>query len=285
MKIPRYWKKGEVTVKDEEGKEVKFACYGWSENNLAEAEERGKERAQKVAERYLQGDDRDFYQYSDRQLREEILDEIKSTDGRVLALITRNAYGCHVLNCAGAMFVDIDIPPQSTGLVALIKSIFGVKNLTRSDKEKQSIEILRNLAKIDASFGARVYRTSAGLRYLLTHAVVNPSDQSTISAMESLGSDELYIKLCKAQDCFRARLTPKPWRCGLKQPVVRYPWTDDGLKDAFLKWEGQYNESAEKYATCQLVEVVGNENMHPEIAPIVELHDRCTKVSVSLPLA
>jgi hypothetical protein len=32
--------------------------------------------------------------------------------------------------------------------------------------------------------------------------------------MRFLRADPDYVRLCAVQECYRARLTPKPWRCG-----------------------------------------------------------------------
>ena len=48
--------------------------------------------------------------YPNRPFREQIIRELKDAAGQTSAVITRNAYGCLVLNTARMMFVDIDLP-------------------------------------------------------------------------------------------------------------------------------------------------------------------------------
>ena len=50
------------------------------------------------------------YAYGTRPLREEIIQEIHSRAGDITGIVTRNSYGCLVLNTAEAMFVDVDLP-------------------------------------------------------------------------------------------------------------------------------------------------------------------------------
>ena len=52
------------------------------------------------------------------------MQEIKNGSGEAAAVITRNSYGCLVLNTVRAMFVDIDLPePKPSG--GLFKRLFG----------------------------------------------------------------------------------------------------------------------------------------------------------------
>ena len=45
---------------------------------------------------------------------------------------------------------------------------------------------------------------------------IAPADQ----VFDTLGADPPYRRLCRTQKCFLARLTPKPWRCGVAKPPV-----------------------------------------------------------------
>ena len=51
--------------------------------------------------------------YADRPLREEVLRRVEGADGTLLGLVTRNAYGCEVLNTDKVMFVDGDPPARA----------------------------------------------------------------------------------------------------------------------------------------------------------------------------
>ncbi|KAG1246597.1 hypothetical protein G6F68_014572 [Rhizopus microsporus] len=65
----------------------------------------------------------------------------------------------------------------------------------------------------------RAYRTPAGLRVLAMHATFPPEDEQLQAVFKALGADTLYARMCRLQHCFRARLTPKPWRVGLKHRI------------------------------------------------------------------
>ena len=64
-------------------------------------------------------------------------------------------------------------------------------------------------------WGVRVYKTCAGYRGLVTHATFDPTADATLDLMRQFRCDPQYVTLCKRQESFRARLTPKGWRCKL----------------------------------------------------------------------
>lgn len=289
MKFPRYWAKVEsdLTVHNPgTGAPMKFSCWGWSDVSRPEAEEKGRGRAKAVEEKLRQGQRPDRYLYGDQPMREEVQEEWKNAEGAVYAAVTLNAYGCQVLNTTNIMFVDVDLPEASKSLAQSLKRLFGgAPSPSQGDRERPAMEKIEAMVQMDPKCGVRVYRTRAGLRYLLTHSHAKPSDQATLKAMEVLGADPLYVKLCRMQECFRARLTPKPWRCGVSALNVRYPWAEKRVEQMVRNWCDSYRRKADRYATCALVNHLGSTNMDAEIARVVEYHDRLTKAGSGLELA
>lgn len=236
MKFPKYWAKGSTefspnTRNPQTGQDGGlFSCWGWSDVSVEEAEKKGAERAEAAKKTIREkgwADDKYSYGDSDRPFREEVLEEWAEGDEDPYAVVSVNSYGCKVLNTNSVMFVDVDLPEQQ-GCLALLKHM--VKSLVGSGEpsprevlEEEALAKLRGLAKSDPKFGVRVYRTSAGLRYLLTHVHADPASAATSRIMELLGADPLYVKLCERQECFRARLTPKPWRCGMQSAHKFFP--------------------------------------------------------------
>ena len=53
----------------------------------------------------------------------------------------------------------------------------------------------------------------------------------------------LYRRLCRTQKWFRARLTPKPWRCGFENPPCRWPWPDGRAEARYKDWETRYKKA------------------------------------------
>lgn len=103
--------------------------------------------------------------------------------------------------------------------------------------------------------------------------------------MTELDADPLYQKLCRVQECFRARLTPKPYRCKVKLSLARYPWRDEDDKNAFLRWQKVYQRQAKEFATCHFVEHLGDQTMTDDEQEMVRLHDELTRANSDLPLA
>jgi len=294
MNIPRYWAKGltrhDVRMRSPftDKQMGPLSCWGWSNTSVKEARERGSKRADAVAEMILKGNRPDHYLYGDRPMREEIVDEWKRGNKTTYAAVTLNAYGCQVLNTASTMFIDVDLPMASGWELFKhrVSGLFGKNGPSPQERnEADALAKVQSMVKADNRFGIRAYRTRAGLRYLITHSHADPTSEITFNIMEVLGADPLYIRLCKVQECFRARLTPKPWRCGSHALPVGFPWKDDKEEQKARAWIDAYTNKAKGFATCSLINHYGSTTMDEEISRIVSFHDTFTKALSGLDLA
>jgi hypothetical protein len=284
MNIPHYWASASAAARDRLGKPLALKCWRWSGSSREEALRQAREALERAAGKVARGEALGRYGYSDRPFREEILEEIRDGRGALVGVITRNAYGVLVLNAAGAMFIDIDFPPRSA--LESLRSLWQRARGSREEpQETAALAAVRRLMERNSGWGARVYRTRAGLRCLLTHATFDPTAASTGELMRRLGADPLYARLCVNQACFRARLTPKPWRCGASKPPSRYPWEDPGAERRYRDWQQRYEAAADSYATCRLIETLGTGWTHPDIQRILPVHDGQTRVGRPLALA
>ena len=278
MNFPPFWARGSSG---------NFICWRWSSQSIAEAQSLADQAARQVAELFRAGEPlpRHGGYYPNRPFREQVLQEIRSAAGELSAVVTRNSYGCRVLNTARVMFVDIDLPqPKPAG--GLIKRLFGKPNLAPpGDAQNEAMTRIENWTRNHPEWGWRVYRTRAGLRLLATQDLVEADSDAARAVFASLGADPLYRVLCKTQKCYRARLTPKPWRCGIHSKPERWPWLDGKREKLFHKWEAQYQSFSFNWATCALLRQIGNPTVHPEVQPILTLHDQTTRVESKLPLA
>ena len=257
----------------------------WSFHSLAEAQSLATQAAQQIAERIRHGDiPHDHRYYPDRPFREPVLREIKNGAGETAAVVTRNSYGCLVLNTARVMFVDVDLPePKRPGL---FKRLFGKPEIAPPDNpQNEAIAKAELWARNHSGWGWRIYRTRAGLRLLATHALFDPETATSDGVFDALGADPLYRKLCQTQKCFRARLTPKPWRCRLLKPPARWPFESEKAEARFKKWEREYQFETENRATCQFVRKIGNADVHPDVQLILGVHDETTRAESKLELA
>ncbi len=173
-------------------------------------------------------------------------------------IITRNRYGCLVLNSVSLCFADVD--RFRAGFWA---SLFGNKK----KEEAALVAFLRRLCAADESLSARLYRTAHGWRVILRGAGLTVGSVREDRLFEALQCDPLYRKLCRSQLCWRARLSPKPFYRGLK----RYRQPANAQLRA-QEWVEAYEKATAGVAVCRLLETFGPA-LHD---PMVELHDAAT---------
>jgi hypothetical protein len=291
MKLARYWTResGEATGLD--GRRVSVVARGWSNESLAAARELARTTARRLAERLAGGRaEPERYPYGERPLPEPVLREFRSGAGAdPSAVVTRNAYGALVLNARELMFVDIDRDDTPSaapvaGLVSGIRSLFG-KAPPASPKAENPV--LAGVQRVAESNGlaARVYKTAAGYRAIITNVHLDAGSGSSEGLLQQFDADPLYVRLCRMQQSFRARLTPKPWRCGLRAPAVSFPYDTPEDESRFRAWEATYASTASRYATCRYVATFGDARIAPEFEDLVHYHDQETRASTTLPLA
>ncbi|HEU0299414.1 MAG TPA: hypothetical protein VFR37_08175 [Longimicrobium sp.] len=199
-------------------------------------------------------------------------------------------------NPAAAIKELVDTLPIPGGVKSILGGLFGggggsarpstpTPPPTPTDPASAALGRLRAWISAHPDWRVRVYRTHSGLRYLVTHAIFTPQDPQVQAAMTSLGADPQYVRLCQAQKSFRARLTPKPWRVGMENPPVSFPYEGQAEEGAMREWASRYDRASQGRATCQLVEELGSGTEHPEVAPLRALHDEHTRAASGLPLA
>lgn len=160
------------------------------------------------------------------------------------AQLTVNSYNSLVLNSPNLFIADIDQGDPRLSPYATAKD------------EREVLASLSDLARFDAQYEReepirgeswRLYRTHSGYRLICTSRPIGHGEMwYALRLLRFLKADPRYIDLCKTQECFRARLTPKPWR-----------------------GEDRCN------AVCYLMNEIGDE-VHPAIAEQLRLHDDLT---------
>ena len=277
MNFPRFWQAlhtGKVTT------------WGWSDTSNEDALAKAGERQRHVFA-WLGGDQQKRlgnYGYPNRPMREEVLREFPGTDGTPAGVLTRNSYGCVVLNTAGLLFVDVDTPEGSIG--SFFARLLGRKTPTPQEVLEEALrEKLRAWAAARIDWRWRMYRTRAGVRLMAVHRPFAPEDPVVLQAFEQFGADRLYRALCKTQKCFRARLTPKPWRCDVSKPPWGWPWRDAPAEASFREWEREYISKTSAFATCRLLGEFGSSPAAPEFAEMIRTHDDATRADAEMPLA
>ncbi|AOA59796.1 hypothetical protein [Acinetobacter larvae] len=125
----------------------------------------------------------------------------------------------------------------------------------------------------------RLYRTPSGLRLMATHQFFAANDPVVKDFFDFMGVDAVYAQMCIRQQCFRARLSAKPWRIkGFQQERPRTLWPVAAHQQELRqKWIAQYEQQAAPYAACHYLEEMGSSRVDRQLASIIDLHDRESK--------
>lgn len=281
MKLAKYWVWDSATAHG-----VKVRCRGWSNESEAAAHRKAQQIGETMARRIASGDmdpANTGYLYGDRPLPEPVLETLAG------GLITRNAYGAAVLNTSALMFLDIDREdaaqaPAALDLFSGLRSLFGKAPAAPPPQASQVVSEMEAVARRH-EVGLRIYRTAAGYRGIVTNRRYTPGSEEAQKLLSAFRCDPLYVRLCEAQESFRARLTPKPWRCGLYPLPVKFPIESQTAEGVLQDWLRRYQANSARNATCRLVNAVGPEATDPELAALIARHDRETKANTQMPLA
>ncbi|WP_435950440.1 hypothetical protein [Psychrobacter sp. DM8] len=156
-----------------------------------------------------------------------------------------------------------------------------------------------------------LYETPAGFRIIATHDIIAPSAKVVTEWFTTFYADANYVRLCQAQQCFRARLTAKPWRMSEvndKRVLDKnIPTTDfwsmpaedvdsDENQSRYIeleardKWIVDYDTFAKGYRACRYVESfsgrdANTQRKHETIQAFIRWHDKICQVDKELPLA
>lgn len=326
MIVPRYWAEGKVRHR-EVGKQVTMRRFGWSDDSQKDAQDIADARAKDALGRFLSGEKLMRYEpktpYNGADgvpIREEIVDRRGET------VLTRNSYGALCLNTPDVFFIDVDFEALKT-LRCLTRVIFVIlviiasaalwngadvrthvlialgsaicapllASLVRTaDMKARGGRVRFAMRKVDRFiegnplWNLRVYRTPAGLRLLAAHRTFDPADPEVVGCFEALGSDPVYRLMCLKQRCFRARVSPKPWRIGMESRLRPRPgvWP---VKAEHLpgrrKWIARYESASEGFSSCSYVETKGNGSVDPAVVPVMEWHDELSRAETGLPSA
>ncbi|WP_193105066.1 hypothetical protein [Brachybacterium sp. FME24] len=306
--IPRHWATIHEVVTLPDSRELDLTIHGSSDLSPDDARRDARLRFDRLVATGGPGrwSDRDREYYPDRRLPEELLEEIRSPDGALIAAITRNRYGAAVLNTDAMLISDVDLiepssldraqDPRGSFLSRLFGNApeplpaaeadpdaFGFQGFhRRGDHHAETLRLIDAFCARHPELGVRTYRTRNGFRLLITGSGAAPRSDRARELMGQVRSDELYMTLCRVHDTYRARLTPKPWRI----EVDRFEslGTRTSADDVHRAWVQRYRDASQDVAVCRLLATTGPAPEEVE-QQIIDLHDRATRPESGLRLA
>lgn len=280
MKFYRYWIKctRDILLPETNGKTFPMSVYGHSNISLADAKDSGQRLLDGFAKRLVFHLSPWEYDMDGRPIREETLLELSPRN-----IVTRNRYGAEVLNSTQLVFIDIDgALPSGKGFFERLSSLFSSESSENSDAEALA-RVSRLAAKAGHTYThIRVYRTKAGFRLMLLNYDIEGKNSGEL--MKAFHADPIYADLCRVQNCYRARLTPKPHRIRVRKCHFNYPETDEAILEQQRKWLTEYNMKMTLFATCHYI---GSLNGPNGIAAndVARYHDERTNAMTNFPLA
>ena len=265
MKVFQFWVKEEQHTENDEGFNYDLRCWGGSNESVEDASQVAQSKLANLIKKVQSREFPDDYGYG-AEIRETLIEEIHDTHGNLIAAVTRNRYGALVLNVQQLFIADIDTEPLGCA---------GIFTSAKKMRQKQ-MDRITDFAQTHRELGIRLYETNAGFRLFITNQAIPTSDPKAKEFLTKLNSDYLYQILCFKQECYRARLTPKPWRLELNGPACTLLDMNDEEWEVFNAWLKEYETKSQGRSVCRLINTWGSESMSDDIAKIIELHDRHT---------
>ncbi len=278
MNFPTYWHSASTPTRS-------VKAWGWSNVSQVEAVERAEARLDRILSALRNRTQLERYSYcSDDVIFEPVIQEVP-LPGEGRCVISRNAYGALVMNSSNVLFIDVDVDTKARpGFRKFLSGLFGKKTGPVDPFETRFQEI-REWQTANPSTSLGCYRTSAGYRLVVLNRTFPPACTEATALLDVLCNDPLYRTLCRKQQCFRARLTPKPWRIGLPGMPGRHPHQTDEEKQNLQTWEQSYIAASVKFSICGNRVTLGQSALHPEVAAVLDIHDKACCRGNDLPLA
>jgi len=323
MIVPQYWAEGRIQYRSRE-RQVTVRRYGWSLISQAEAQAMADARAKAAHERVMAGETLPRFEpkvaYNGADgvpIREEVIARHGET------VITRNAYGARCLNTPNVLFVDLDYAkpfirvkpvvhfviaitiwiaigwffqwsfPTMAIILGIVTAFTGLTYILRSRvglaaNEDDARRLIERFLARHPDWHFRIYRTPAGLRLLAMHRTFDPREPAVAKCFRELGTDPIYARMCFNQNCFRARVSPKPWRIGIPahmrpRPGV-WPVSPERLPMR-SEWVKDYEAKAEEFSACRFVESVGSGSEDSTARVVQRLHDDLCRATSDRPIA
>lgn len=327
MIVPQFWAEARLHRRLHK-RSITVRRFGWSDDSQQAAQAHADARTREAFDRVLAGEPlkrreaRTSYGGEDGvPIREQIVSRHQAD-----VIVTRNSYGALCLNTPDVLFADIDLEQPRSGCLLPVSVVLGClvasavagyalrswgvgmgcalvlpwlanrwllglhrhRHSRNGGPERRALERVARFAAARPDWKLRLYRSPAGFRLMATHRTFQPQDPAVAECFEALAVDPVYRRLCLTQGCFRARLTAKPWRVGLRRRI-RPPyaaWSPEQAQlPGRLAWLAEYERLAGVHAACRFVQEFGDGPEDARAGEVRRLHDAMARAFADLPLA
>ena len=253
MKYFKYWveKPFQISI-DNRIENIKIL----SGSNLSkdEAYKTASVQAKRIEQRIANRTRKEEYSTSIKEHVAEIIDESN--------IITICRYGAKILNTTEYTVFDLDDYPVD--FFDLFKPL---KKLTKKERIVYKFEErIRKYPALGSDF--RIYETAKGIR-VIGKAYINPTSKDYFKIQRKLNVDWLYMQLSRKQECYRARLTPKPYRMKIRTIKIKSPL--DCETDHYIDWSREYALKSRNFTVVKLIKSLGNDFSHDRV---IKIHDK-----------
>lgn len=322
MIVPEFWAEEKATI-SHDGKQLTIKRFGWSNESESDALINAKQRVNEAASRIRAGekirkvDHKVPYNGAEGlPIREEVVERHDDI------VISRNSYGALCLNTPDVLFTDIDVEEASgaysvalfvffiaaaaaagwkydslpvfvVGAIAavilspllgrLVADNFG----RRSDPYDKARLSIQAFSDKNPDWHLRLYRTPMGFRVLVMHKTFDPNGEEALQFMRALNSDPIYVRMCQNQSCFRARVSPKPWRVGMDHIRPRpgiWPVKEEWMQQR-ARWVETYDNASIGYAACAFEVQLGGTRADRKCERVRGLHDKFSRSDAGIDIA
>ncbi|AHJ96436.1 hypothetical protein [Hymenobacter swuensis] len=288
MQLYSYWVRATLDCHDADGNFYHLVAYAGSDTSPDAARQTADQLLQARQARLLGNGELGEYPTGSVPLREQLIRRVYDPQGKELGAITRNRYGSLVLNAPRLMILDVDdydlrqaMPRQPStvpfSFSRFLRNLFNppppLAPLPLPDAHDQLQLRLASWLQLHPEWNFRLYRTRLGFRLIVTHQFLAPDSPEAQAVFAAMRTDSLYVRLCEKQDCYRARLSPKPWRIGWMRPAHAFPHDTAEQRLQQQEWEQQYHARSETFAVCQWVGEYGSSHVCPGAETLITLHD------------
>lgn len=192
--------------------------------------------------------------------------------------------GSYLLGALGLASVIVSAVLSNRRKHTRVKS----KSERRSADELAAKERIQTFCDTHPDWQLALYATPAGLRAIALHRLFDPNEAAVTEVFNTLKVDPMYARMCQRQQCFRARLTGKPWRMGIgdhmkPRPGV-WPVNPERLPTR-NKWISIYETTQKAYASCRYIGSLGKGTTDPNAELIQQYHDEYCGARTNRPIA